>query len=156
MANIKHNRPQLRLSDNISRELRRLGQTVSLQAEVKGIACDTRMPSLPESILVDLHSFLVACAELTEATSNFVKTVINSSKKRKTGKATLISTRSQRDSAADELVFAATKLSPSEIKEFSSWCKWLERGAIKRKDILFLDIVFEEGLKAAFDRALET
>lgn len=150
MTRIRHDRPPLRLADNLARELHRFG----FQDELRGRANATPPPSLPNSTVDGMVDFLAACAEVVEAESAWLGKFIGPKKVRVDSAAALAAARQARDTAADAIVLAATKLSGAERRNLSRWIKWLETEAIQSKRIILLDILFEDGLKPAFTRAV--
>lgn len=168
MSRINHNRPQLRYSDNLYRELRRIGISVEnarptsledMQGYQKPTVYSKPPVDFPDPVMDEMAAFLAACGDVIEAEIAIVGNANPNKKapKKKSidaAKSNMKSARAAQDVAADKLLNVVATMRKSHVNDFSRWIKWLEYESIKNNNLTTLDVVFEYGLKAAFARAL--
>lgn len=149
MTRLNHQRPALRVADNLARELARLSAAAAAEAHPRSNR--KPMPPVPDAAGEALLSLIGAVSAVYDAESDFLSS-FHATSKRAAHREQIELARGARDQACDDFLRHLATLQRPDIRATWRWIKRVESDAIARNNLSLLDVLFEEGLKPAISR----
>lgn len=146
MVRNNDSQPQRLHGDSLTCALRRIGHDPS------SFPHDT--DELPTATSDAMVALLSSCADVILAERALVSAILGPDDARQRAVESLRTARLARDDHADAVLLTTFSLDGLDLRRVTGWIAKIEADAIKRRDLTILDVLFEDGLKPAFERAI--